>query len=178
LRSHRPIPIGSRSPTRTIGILVFTDAVETLEGEPALVVNARVKRALRAAAFLTSDSIESRFRRKLLLAFGNPIPCPAVMLNRRLLGSFSFEAGWRSNLDWRAWITLAKRPGAFVYVARPLVHRTLHRHAATTRELEARAREDDRMFREIWPAPIAAALSRIYSVSRRPYSALRTAHDR
>ena len=48
---------------------------------------------------------------------------------------FSFPEGWRSNLDWIAWLQLAGEPGAFAYVPRALVHRTLHADAATTREL-------------------------------------------
>lgn len=150
-------------------ILVFTDATEMLEGDSRDVLNARVKRALAAMAFLRSRAIESTLRRRLLLSFGNPIPCPSVMINRRAIPDFRFPEGWKSNLDWSAWTALARIPGAFVRVPRPLVHRTLHADAATTQSLSDRAAEDDRMFRELWPSPIAAGLSRIYAAGRRPY---------
>jgi hypothetical protein len=153
-------------------LIVFTGAAEMVDGGPRVVANARVKRLLCAAAFLGSSSIESRVRRRLLLAFGNPIPCPSVMFSRGVLESFRFEEGWKTDLDWRAWWTLADRAGAFVYVPRPLVHWTMHPNAATTRGLRDRAIEDDRMFRDIWPGPVAALLSRAYGMSRRQYARL------
>jgi glycosyltransferase involved in cell wall biosynthesis len=163
-------------------ILAFTDATEVLAGPAGAaglaemtseLTNTRVKRAICALAFLTSRSIHSTLRRRLLLSFGNPIPCPSVMINRRRLPRFRFPDGWRSNLDWRAWCTLAEEPGAFVYVSRRLVHRTLHADAATTRALADRAREDALMFRVLWPAPVAAVLNRLYAPSRSPYRVLR-----
>jgi len=150
-------------------ILVFTHATETIDGEQREVFNARMKRAISRAAFLGASSLESTRRRRLLLAFGNPIPCPSVMVNRHRVPDFRFPDGWKSNLDWSAWLSLAEAPGAFVRVPRPLVHRTLHPQAATTRSLVDRAAEDDRMFRQLWPSPVAAALSRLYAASRRPY---------
>jgi len=160
-------------------ILAFTDATEILEGLAGVaettgeLTNTRVKRAICALAFLKRRSIHSTLRRRLLLSFGNPIPCPSVMINRRRLPRFRFPDGWRSNLDWRAWCTLAEEPGAFVYIPRRLVHRTLHADAATTRALADRAREDALMFRELWPAPVAAVLNRLYAPSRSPYRLLR-----
>lgn len=158
--------------TAADAVLVFTHSIERIEGERAEAVNARVKRTLSRLAFGTESSIQSTFRKKMLLAFGNPIPCPSVMLNREALGDFRFPDGWKSNLDWSAWVALARAPGAFVCVPRPLVHRTLHRGAATTQALSDRAVEDDRMFRELWPAPMAFVLRHVYAASRRPYARL------
>jgi glycosyltransferase involved in cell wall biosynthesis len=154
-------------------LMIFTDAIEKMEGDSRAVLNSRVKRALSSLTFLGRSSIQSRFRRRLLLAFGNPIPCPSVMINRRALPHFRFPEGWRSNLDWSAWLSLADAPGAFVRVAQPLVHRTLHARAETTQSLSDRAAEDDQMFHRLWPSPIALVLSRIYAASRRPYIRLR-----
>ena len=154
--------------------LVFTDATERFAETGRTIANTRFKRILCALGFLTRRSIASRTRKRLLLSFGNPIPCSSVMINRRLLPTFGFPDGWRSNLDWSAWLALADQPGAFVYVPHPLVHRTLHANAATTRDLDDRAREDARMFDALWPWPIAGALKRIYSASRAPYLRLRS----
>jgi glycosyltransferase involved in cell wall biosynthesis len=150
-------------------ILIFTAARECVAGDARMVANARMKRVIAALAFATSSSIESAFRRRLLLSFGNPIPCPSVMLNRQAVPNFRFADGWKSNLDWSAWLRLVREPGAFVYVRQPLVHRTVHADAATTQHLSDRAREDRRMFEQLWPAPIAAALDLVYAASRRPY---------
>ena len=154
-------------------ILVFTDATETVDGDTRTLLNTRVKRAISRGAFIGSQSIEAQWRKRLLLSFGNPVPCPSVMINRDEARDFRFPEGWRSNLDWRAWYDLAERPGSFVYISKPLVHRTMHRDAETTRALADRAIEDARMFRELWPAPIAAALNVLYAPSRHLYASLR-----
>jgi len=95
------------------------------------------------------------------------------MFHRNAVAGFAFEEGWRSNLDWSAWLSLSKRPGAFVYVATPLVNRTLHAGAATTQWLPDRAKEDARILRSIWPWPLGHLLSAAYRASLLPYSALR-----
>ena len=154
--------------------MLFTYATERIDGASADVMNTRVKRILANLAYGRERSIRSTFRKRILLAFGNPIPCPSVMINRDRVPDFRFPEGWKSNLDWRAWVMLARMDGAFVRVPRPLVHRTLHQDAATTQSLVARAVEDDRMFRELWPIPIAFVLRHLYSASRRPYSKLKT----
>jgi len=154
-------------------ILVFTGATETLDGRGGTLLNTRVKRAISGSVFGPTESITSSWRKRLLLSFGNPIPCPSAMINLSAAADFRFPDGWKSNLDWSAWYELAQRPGAFVYVARRLVHRTMHAGAETTNALADRAREDARMFRMLWPAPIAVALNLLYSPSRHLYSALR-----
>ena len=154
-------------------ILAFTDATETLEGSSGTLLNTRVKRAISNSVFLASRAIQSPWRKRLLLSFGNPIPCPSVKFYREAAPDFRFPDGWKSNLDWSARYQSAERPGAFVYVNRRLVHRTMHLGAATTRALTDRASEDARMFRALWPAPIAAALNVLYAPSRHFYATLR-----
>jgi glycosyl transferase family 2 len=154
-------------------IIVFTDATETIEGSDATLMNTRVKRAISGSVFGPSRSITSLWRKRMLLSFGNPIACPSVMINLHAAAGFRFPEGWKSNLDWSAWFALAQQPGAFVYVARRLVHRTMHLGAETTRALADRAREDAQMFRMLWPAPIAAALNLLYSPSRHLYATMR-----
>ena len=153
--------------------LVFTSATETVDGDTRTLLNTRVKRMISGSVFLGGRSIDAAWRKRLLLSFGNPIPCPSVMINRDEAPDFRFPEGWKSNLDWRAWCELAGKPGPFVYIAKPLVHRTMHRDAETTRALADRAIEDARMFRELWPAPIAAALNFLYAPSRHLYATLR-----
>jgi hypothetical protein len=157
-------------------ILVFTGAAETVDGRGGTLMNTRVKRAISGSVFGLSRSIASSWRKRLLLSFGNPIACPSAMINLDVAAGFRFPGGWKSNLDWSAWYALAQQPGAFVYVARTLVHRTMHLDAETTRALADRAREDARMFRMLWPAPIAAALNLLYSPSRHLYATMR--HER
>lgn len=150
-------------------LLVFTAAVE-VSGSGRSSSNTRIKTLLAQLAFMGRVAIADRLSKRLLLGFGNPIPCSSVMLRKSRLQEFRFPAGWYSNLDWRAWLDLAEHDGAFVYVRQPLVRRTLHPDAATSRFLAARADEDNRMFAELWPRPVASVLMTLYTGSRRPYA--------
>jgi glycosyltransferase involved in cell wall biosynthesis len=155
-------------------ILVFAAAMETMGSTGTQVQNSRVKRIICDGVFLGAASIRSRMRKRLLLSFGNPIPCPSVMVNRFAVPDFTFSEQMKSNLDWIAWLDLARRPGSFAYVREPLVHRTIHSDAATVTWLEQRAAEDERVLRELWPRPVAAVLGRLYARGLRQYDRLGT----
>jgi glycosyltransferase involved in cell wall biosynthesis len=154
-------------------VLAFTAATEIVEGSSGRLINPLVKRAICDAVFLGAASIASGFRKRLLLSFGNPIPCPAVALNRRLLPQFKFRSGWHSNLDWIAWLELSSQPGEFGYVRRPLVHRTLHPDGATKLGLTHRTREDGLILAMLWPRPISTILGALYAAGRSPYKRFR-----
>ena len=151
---------------------VFTAASETHGDTGAAVPNARVKQMICDGVYLGAGAIRSRLRKRLLLSFGNPVPCPSVMLNRAAAPDFAFSESLKSNLDWMAWLDLARRPGAFAYIREPLVHRTIHREAATVVALEHRAAEDVSVLRRLWPRPIADVLVRLYTRSLRQYDPL------
>lgn len=149
-------------------LLVFSSALER-GGDRAEPRHPRVKRLLCEMAFLGQAVIASPRRKTLLLSFGDPIPCPTVMLHRSALPDFSFPSGFDAALDWAAWLELARGPGEFVYVREPLVHRRVHRASATHVHLEARAEEDGRILRSLWPRPVAAAIGALYAAGRRRY---------
>jgi glycosyltransferase involved in cell wall biosynthesis len=152
--------------------LVFTAALETRSdtGEP--VPNARIKQLICGGVFLGAAAIRSPLRKRMLLSFGNPIPCPAVMINRSTAPGLAFSERLKSNLDWVAWLDLARQPGAFAYVPDPLVHRTIHREAATVVSLAQRAAEDADVLRQLWPRPVASVLVRLYARGLRQYDPL------
>ena len=91
------------------------------------------------------------------------------MLNRAAARDLAFSEQMKSNLDWAAWLELARRPGAFGYIREPLVHRTIHSEAATVVSLEDRAAEDVAVLRQLWPRPIADVLLRLYTRGLRQY---------
>jgi len=150
-------------------VLVFTAATEAVEGSSRTVMNPLVKGLMCDAVFMGATSIASRFRKRLLLSFGNPIPCPSVAINRRALPAFTFQDGWFSNLDWIAWLALADQAGTFGYVRRPLVHRTLHPGAATKVGLTHRTREDGLVLSMLWPRPLSTVIGALYAGGRSPY---------
>ncbi len=127
-------------------------------------INLRIKRALRHRAYGLNECLTETRDKMRLLSLGNPICCPSVMFNRATLPDFRFPSGMQSNLDWLAWLGLARRPGGFVYVHERLVSKGVHDRSETTATIanRARQREDRLLFDAFWPRPIAAALATFY----------------
>lgn len=148
-------------------VIAFSDYGEhTASGPRPGNLNLRIKRALCTRAFRGRECIESTRDKLRLLAWGNPICCPSVMFNRALLGEFSFPSGFQTNLDWLAWIGLARGRGGFVYVPDRLVSKAVHADSETTATISSRARlrEDRALFAALWPQPVAAVLATAYRV--------------
>jgi len=132
-------------------------------------INLRIKRALRRRAFGARECITEPRDKVRLLSLGNPICCPSVMLNRSTLGDFRFPGGFQTNLDWMAWLELARRPGGFVYVHERLVSKGVHAGSETTATIanRAREREDRALFDSMWPKPLAALIATVYRLGYR-----------
>ena len=96
---------------------------------------------MRRRAFGVRECLSESRDKLRLLSLGNPICCPSVMFNRSVLGSFSFPDGFQTNLDWMAWLELARRPGGFVYVDARLVSKGVHAASETSMTIANRARE-------------------------------------
>ncbi|HEV2271230.1 MAG TPA: glycosyltransferase family A protein [Steroidobacteraceae bacterium] len=146
-------------------VIAFSDYVEhTPLGRRPRNVNLRLKRALTERAFRGRECISETRDKLRLLSLGNPICCPSVLFNRSALGEFRFPPELQTNLDWMAWLELARRPGGFVYVRERLVSKGVHAGSETTATIasRARAREDRVLFESVWPRPVAAALAAIY----------------
>jgi glycosyltransferase involved in cell wall biosynthesis len=148
-------------------LLAFCDYSEhTPSGSRPTNINLRIKRALRRRAFGARECIGDTRDKLRLLSLGNPICCPSVMFNRRALPDFQFPDGFQTNLDWMAWLELARGPGSFVYVCERLVSKGVHAESETTATIanRAREREDRILFDALWPRPIAATLAAIYKL--------------
>jgi glycosyltransferase involved in cell wall biosynthesis len=132
-------------------------------------LNLRIKRSLRWLAFGADECITEPRRKVRLLALGNPICCPSVMFNRAALVDFRFPDGFQTNLDWMAWLELARKPGGFIYVDELLVSKGIHAGSETTATIanRTREREDRAIFDTLWPRPVAAALASLYKIGYR-----------
>jgi hypothetical protein len=151
-------------------LLAFSDYSEhTPQGARPANINLRIKRVLSHRAFGAREVLSEPHQKLRLLSFGNPICCPSVMLNRATLGEFRFPRGFQTNLDWMAWLELARRPGSFVYVRECLVSKGVHPGSETTATIanRARQREDRALFETLWPRPVAAALTAAYKLGYR-----------
>jgi len=151
-------------------LIAFSDYSEhTPFGVRSDNLNLRIKRVLCRRAFGARECITEPSEKCRALSLGNPICCPSVMFDRAALGSFRFPQGFQTNLDWMAWLELARRPGGFVYVRTRLVSKGVHPGSETTATIanRAREREDKALFEEFWPKPLAAVLAAIYRLGYR-----------
>lgn len=154
---------------RADALMVFTGYRELAGAERQRQVTGMlgVKRLLLELGFLGRRSVASQAARLRALRFGCPIACPAVTLNLRRLEGFRFREDLRVNLDWDAWVRLARQPGAFAYVRTPLMLHRIHAVSETSDAIRrgVRAAEDRMMFESLWPRPVANLLARAYTLS-------------
>jgi len=117
--------------------------------------------------FLLKQSVKSIFIKKILLYFGNPIPCPTVLYDKRELGKFAFGDNFSCNMDWDAWLRLATIKGSFIYVNKTLVLHRINKATQTSKKIteKIRQREDALIFQRLWPKPIASLLAKVYSLA-------------
>ncbi len=112
---------------------------------------------------------QSRFIRRRILSFGNPICCPAVTYARKNLPKTLFQCDFASNTDWQTWEALSKRRGGFIYIPKVLMGHRIH-SASTTTEIigdQRRQKEDIEILKKFWPAMIARWIEKIYSKSEK-----------
>jgi hypothetical protein len=157
----------SAYPEATIGFCDYSE--HSPQGPRARNLNLRIKRALCQRAFGDREYIFTARDKLRLLSLGNPVCCPSVMFNRSNIPKFHFPSGFQTNLDWMAWLDLARTPGGFVYVRDCLVSKGVHPQSATSATIanRAREREDRALFGEIWPRPVAALLTAVYKLGYR-----------
>lgn len=139
-------------------LIVFSDYAERwADGKRADVALVRAKRRLLEAGFLGRRAIFSVAAKRRTLRFGNAISCPAVTYHRRALRDFSFREDLKICLDWAAWLELAGRPGAFVWVRDALMEHRIHGASETAAGFGngVRWREDLEMLSTLWPRPLA-----------------------
>jgi glycosyltransferase involved in cell wall biosynthesis len=164
------VQMGSALQRHPGALLAFCDYSEhTPLGARPVNINLKIKGVLRRRAFGARECITEARDKMRLLSLGNPICCPSVMLNRRALGDFQFPPGFKTNLDWMAWLELARRPGGFVFVRECLVSKGVHADSETTATIanRAREREDRAVFDTLWPRPVAAILATLYKLGYR-----------
>jgi len=149
--------------------IVFTNYVEIDASGAVRPANRtlRVKRVL-LAPFAVKMSLASRFGRRLILRFGNPICSPSVTYNLPQLGTHElFDPEYAMSLDWEAWLSMADAAGRFTYIRRPLEQHRIHGATQTSTGLRdgRRYAEDVKLYGRLWPAPVARFLADRYAAS-------------
>ncbi len=128
----------------------------------------RIKRALLELGFLGGTYAGSRMMKTNALRFGCAIPCPSVTL-RVDREPFAFREDLRIDLDWEAWLRLARLPGRFAFVREISMLHRVHPDSETSAGIAdgARLREDLEVLCQMWPAPIARMIASTYGLAYR-----------
>jgi len=105
------------------------------------------------------------------LMLGNPVMCPSVSYRKRKLSMPLFSGTYDFVLDWECMRKLAKEPGRFICVEKPLLCYRVHDGATTKACIEdhRREREERQMFEKIWPGWAAKAIMVLYRLAYRNY---------
>lgn len=111
----------------------------------------------------------SKFIRKRILGFGDPICCPAVTLVKSKLGPSPFDTTYKNSCDYKTWVDLAGKEGRFVYIRKPLMGHRIYAESATSLNLGENIRrgEDLEIMSLLWPRPIVALVNNFYALSER-----------
>lgn len=150
-------------------LIAFTDYDDIVQEQiRSFSVNRLVKRLL-LSPFMFSGVVHSRFIKKAILAFGDPICCPSVTFHRNLLSWFSFRHNYTCALDWLAWLELAEVDGAFLYINQKLVQHRIHPESETSMQLDngIRKQEELQIFERIWGRRIARLISYFYEAGHK-----------
>lgn len=146
-------------------ILAFSDYKE-VEGEAPRKASRLllIKKVLLELGFLGRSRVSSRFSKINTLRFGCAIPCPAVTMRRDAL---LFDTSLKVDLDWAAWLALARDPGAFVYVRQSLMQHRVHPESETSDAISTgiRLAEDRAILESLWPTFIARAILASYRIA-------------
>lgn len=123
-----------------------------------------IKEIILCLSFFKGDTISKPVSYRTLLSFGCPVPCPAVTYNRALLEKFSFSKGFVVNLDWNAWVTLAKNNLKMGYIKKILVLHRIHIGAQTQKAIASKQREteDAVIYQRFWPKWMVSLLLVFY----------------
>lgn len=128
----------------------------------------RIKKVLLELGFLGGNYASSRLMKTNVLRFGCAIPCPSVTL-RAGDHAFAFREDMRIDLDWDAWLRLARLPGSFALVRDVCMLHRVHPDSETSVGIAdgARLREDLEVLGQMWPAPIARLIASTYGLAYR-----------
>jgi hypothetical protein len=124
-----------------------------------------IKKILLFLSFYGRDTISSRNDYWRLLAFGCPVPCPAVAYRASLAESIKFSNQYKVNLDWDAWSRLGIASVICGYIPKQLVVHRIHDESETKKAIASSVRfnEDRMLFARYWPRWLLPILSIMYS---------------
>lgn len=109
------------------------------------------------------------FTKRLFLAFGDPICCPATTFVKGHFTFPVFESDMKATFDYWAWEKLSKEKYAFGYIKKPLMGHRIHEESITSKTINdnIRTKEEYIILSKFWPRPIAKLISVFYRLSEK-----------
>lgn len=150
-------------------LIAFCDYGEIRDGKKTLDVKMLKIKRLMLLPLRFAPFQNSKWVRRRILSFGDPICCPSVTFAKDNLPEPIFSVKFRSDEDWQAWERLSRMKGSFIYVYQPLMYHRIHEESETSIIIgdNVRTKEDYEMFCMFWPKPIAKVLTRFYASSQK-----------
>lgn len=144
--------------------LFLTDAVTVKGGKLQKWGTKRLVKKLLRLPLRFSGLADLEGVKKGVLRLGNPVMCPSCAYRKNYLPDPIFHSEYRYALDWDCMADLAKWPGRFICVEKPLLFYRVHDGATTKACIENHRRETEerQMFERFWPKPVAGLLMRFY----------------
>lgn len=150
-------------------LIIFPDYYELKQDKKETNnLNLKIKRLL-LFPIRWKGKAKSRFLKRWILRFGDPIGCPSVTFLRKNITFPVFDFPYQCDVDWAAWENMSRQKGTFVYVPRYLMGHRIHEDSTTTSIIEnnIRTEEDYQVLRNFWPKPIAKLIARVYRNSEK-----------
>lgn len=150
-------------------IILFTDYYELKnDAKEFKNINLNIKRILLTPIKFSSLA-GLKINKRLSIAFGCAICCPAVTFNIEKVKFPIFSSDFKCDVDWNAWEKLSKLPGKFIFINKPLMEHRIHSESTTTEIIKdnIRTKEDYAILRRFWITPIAKIINKAYSNSEK-----------
>lgn len=150
-------------------LIAFTDYFEIRDGKKVLDDRLLKVKRLMLLPMRPKAAQGSRFIRRRVLSFGDPVCCPSVMYSMKNLKFPVFRNHYRSVEDWEAWEKISRMKGDFLYINRPLVGHRIHHDSETSKIIHdgKRVRENYEMYRKFWPPFMAKLINYFYTSSEK-----------
>ena len=152
--------------------IIFTDYYE-IRNNKKVYTNSllKIKRTLLTPIRIKS-TLKTKFFKRLILRFGNPVCCPAATFIPKNCPKEIFNSHFKCDCDWHAWEKLSKRKGDFAFIPKSLMGHRISEDSTTTDIINQgiRTKEDYEIFCRFWPTPIAKALTKFYQKSEKSNS--------
>lgn len=150
-------------------IIIFSNYYDYKE--KSIIKNSKLLFVKRTLNFLLRFKIfqGSKFIRRRILSFGNPICSPTVTFNKKIVTEPVVKCPFRTSHDWYTWIDFSTKKGKFVYIKKPLLLRRINELSETTLVIadKSKQKSDYEIFKMFWPDFIAKFILKIYSSSEK-----------